>query len=67
MGELLEQLHNKHQMLWSLSTFPATHRIGHFYFTKIVRDSYDHNCLPWSIHIHSSISYWLYLLSSIES
>lgn len=59
MGELLEQLHNKHQMLWSLSAFPASHRMGIFYFRKIVRDSNDHNCLPRHIHIHSSISYWL--------
>ncbi len=62
MGKLLEQLHNKHQMLWSLSTFPASHRMGNLYFRKIVRDSNDHYCLPRLIHIHSSISYWLYLL-----
>lgn len=66
MGELLEQLHNKHRMFWSSSTLPASHRIGHFYFTKIVRDSNDHNCLPRLIHIHSSIRYWLYLLPSSE-
>lgn len=54
-------------MLRSLSTFPASHRMGNFYFRKIVGDSNDHNRLPRLIHIHSSISYWLYLLLSSES